>query len=565
MSSSIKKIISICIATFFSLSSFAVNNSNMFVTSLGAPLKAHMANEFTIGLRTPEKILRNSTLDEYFPTIDIASDTTGVRVVFSYMDQEDSHLTVMVMKGEDDWEVGRLMRLLRAQENVKWIQPIYISKDDPREYFSMNMNDPLFGSQLRHPIMRNPDAWELSTGSGVVIAVTDDGADLLHEDLKDNIWTNPGEIAGNKIDDDNNGFVDDINGWDFSDEDNSPLERGLGHGTHVTGIIAATGNNGVGVVGTAHGAKVMPIRFYGGKREWNSLLVAEAYTYAIENGAKIITTSYGIDSFINDPVYLATLDYAYRSKMLMFNSGGNNGYQNPRRGVYHEIFLVGSTQVVAGSKDVKSRDSNYGHCIDLMAPGDEIKSTSPRDRYTLKSGTSMASPNAAAVAALIWSKYPEWTWNQVAAQLIGTCDNIDHLNGSYKNQMGAGRVNSYRALTEKLAPPIIKKVLELQGNNVGSLKSLSLLLGNVFDGKSVNDANAFELKNLNSKKIIEIKREGDYRIAANIIKFKFPSLAPGKYRFVARNTLKDPFGNSLDGNRDGVSGDDYVLNFMVGK
>ncbi len=303
------------------------------------------------------------------------------------------------------------------------------------------------------------------------MGITDDGIDLDHEDLKNNIWKNSKEVPNNRIDDDNNGYIDDVYGWDFISNDNDPRpdrsSYGVAdHGTHVAGIVAGDVNNGVGIVGAAPRVKLMPLKFYG-SGAWTSAIVARAYAYAADNGAKIISTSYNVDSFVGDPVYEAALDYAYDKGVLIFNSAGNNGMKDPARGKLDQFLLVCSTEIKPEAADKKSSFSNYGARIDICSPGSDILSTIPDDGYEEMSGTSMATPNAAGVAALIWSIFPRWTREQVAAQLLGTTEIIESKNTAYSGMLGTGRTSSLRAALDRARLPEIKSATTLENTIEG--------------------------------------------------------------------------------------------------
>lgn len=344
------------------------------------------------------------------------------------------------------------VKALLKSDDVIWAQPNYEYIGNPMEGA---VNDPRFGEQYHHVMIKSTQAWDIEMGSSeVVVAVTDNGFHLEHDDLKNSYWKNTDEIPGNGIDDDNNGYVDDYEGWDFSDDDNDPRSTGNPHGTHVAGIIAAEANNGIGVAGIAPGVKVMPIQFYGGSNRWTSTIVANSYKYAVNNGAKIINTSYNIDGFVNDNLYIDTVKWIRANNVLLFNSAGNGSRQNPPRQKFEEVILTCSVKSGSASDaDTVSRFSNTGTGIDICAPGDPILATvngeyQGASRYGELSGTSMAAPSAAAVAALIWSKYPEFTAVQVLEKLQATADNIDDRNTRRRGMLGAGRVNAYRALTE---------------------------------------------------------------------------------------------------------------------
>lgn len=332
---------------------------------------------------------------------------------------------------------------------VEVIGENYLYLGDPREGY----NDPLIPNQGHLAIIEAPLVWEhgIKGDKNVIVAVTDDGVDLIHPDLSQTIWENKKEIPGNGIDDDNNGYIDDISGWDFSDDDNNA--HGGSHGTHVAGIIAATAGNGQGVVGTAAGVTIMPIRWYGGKNPWTTAMIVESYAYALNNGAKIINTSYNIDRLSNDKAYLEMVATLKKEGVLLFNSAGNNNQKNPARQNIGDITLVASTygQLTPSNEiDTRSSFSNYGTGIDIAAPGGKIMSTCLGGKYCLMSGTSMASPNAAAVAAMIWSVYPTLSSEQVLHKLFTSSSNIDERNPEYLGLLGAGRINLAQSLSTRV-------------------------------------------------------------------------------------------------------------------
>jgi subtilisin family serine protease/subtilisin-like proprotein convertase family protein len=463
---------------------------------------------------------------------------------------------------------------------VRWASLNYVydakKSGDPREF---TPDDPDYAAQWQHVLMQNDLAWDTTLGSAnVTVAITDDGLDLTHPDLAAGVWTNGGEIAGDGIDNDNNGYVDDAHGWDFWNDDNNvtPLPIDM-HGTHVVGIVGARTNNATGVAGTAGGITVMPIRFWGSDNSsnWSSAMVARAYAYAVDNGAKIISTSYNVDGFATDPTYGAAVQYIYDHGVLDFNSAGNTNSFNPPRQVYGQTFYVANTD----SNDVRNISSNFGYGIDLSAPGTLILSTLPGGGYGYMSGTSMASPNAAGAAALIWSAHPTWTRDQVAAQLIATADNIDAANPNYVGLLGAGRVNSFKAVSTTIAPPKFK-VGSLTGlpadgsETLGAPTAFTLDVANIFDPATVNNianwkligAGADGVFNTADDTSVAMTLNGTYQVATNRLSFTITgasSITSGQYRFVATANLKDPFGQSIDGNGDGTGGDAFTRTFTV--
>jgi subtilisin family serine protease/subtilisin-like proprotein convertase family protein len=488
----------------------------------------------------------------------------------------ESLLFVNVKAGSDSAKIAQQFSTLAG---VNWAQPNYSYADgaDPRDYVP---NDPSYASQWHHTKMQNNLAWDIAEGEGIKVGVTDDGAQITHPDLVTNLFVNTGEIAGNGIDDDGNGYVDDRNGWDFTnstttgtgDNNPNPASTADNHGTHVIGTIGARTNNGIGVAGTAGRATIVPLRFYG-TGNWTSTVIYNTYKYAADNGIKVLSTSYNIDGFANDNLFLQAVNYIYDAGVLHFNSAGNNSQANPVRQKFDQSLFVAATT----STDTKASFSNYGTGVDISAPGEDIYSTSTNNGYVLMSGTSMATPNAAAVAALIWSAHPTWTRDQVAAQMLGLADSIDAVNPTYANLLGTGRVNSYRALSQTLAAPKFRAVLGLPaegGNSVTSPTQVRVQFFNVLDAATANNMANWSLSGAGADDVfgtadditIPLTLTGNsttYRIGTNEFLFNIgATLTSGLYRFTA-SSLTDPFGTALDGNGDGTGGDAFQRTFSI--
>ena len=309
-------------------------------------------------------------------------------------------------------------------------------------------NDPRFEEQWSLSLIDMPGAWAIEKGNPeVIIAVVDTGFDYTHEDLASQTWVNVDEIPDNGIDDDNNGYIDDVHGWDFSqmpssdgnensqNGDNDPIDES-GHGTHVAGIIGATVDNDVGIAGIAWNCTLMPIRGAGvaGIRDNRS---ASAIVYAVNNGARVINMSWGgrERSF----VLRDAVDYAYARGVLMIAASGNASEGD-------SIFPAGYRKVisVAATEQHKQKfyQSNFGASIDIGAPGNVILSTHINNRYRPLSGTSMATAHVSGVAGLIISKRPSLTHEEVRQILISTADPITES----PELVGAGNLNAARAL-----------------------------------------------------------------------------------------------------------------------
>lgn len=314
-----------------------------------------------------------------------------------------------------------------------------------------------------------PRAWEVTIGTPeVVVAVIDTGVDVNHPDLVRSIWRNADEIAGNGIDDDKNGFVDDTVGWDFVVNSNDPRPSAevpfsytaLNHGTIVAGILAAQGNNFEGIAGIAWGARVMPLRAL--DKDGVGLVenVAEAVHYAIDNGADVINLSFVGDSF-SEPLYKA-LRRAYENGIVVVVASGNtatNLNKSPRYPACFdapddENWIIGVSAI--DSSDQHIATANYGSdCVDLVAPGDNFFATQVIDSTKGLnepyggpwSGTSLAAPVVSGVAALLKAAYPNLSNDQIISTLLNSSEDIDSRNESKAGELGRGRVNADFAIT----------------------------------------------------------------------------------------------------------------------
>jgi subtilisin family serine protease len=486
----------------------------------------------------------------------------------------DRSIDVVQVQFDEKIDVEEVVKQVAGLTNVAWASPNFQYSGDIKDYIP---NDPNFEDQYHHVLMGNTLAWDTTLGSSdVVIAVTDDGVQLDHPDLAANIWTNPGEIPGNFFDDDGNGYDDDDRGWDFVADDNNPSPEVAGdtHGTHVSGIVAGVTDNSTLIAGTSGGSRIMPLRIAGNDGGFTSTIMAEAFAYAIDNGARIANTSYNIDGFVGDPIYTAGLQYYYDGGGLHFNSAGNSGALNPPRGVFDQTLLVVSTT----SSDTISGFSNYGETVDVSAPGSNILSTVTGGGTDIFSGTSMAAPNAAGVAALVWSAFPSYTRDQVAALLMGTSDNIDGVNPGFEGWLGTGRVNSGRALNETLAAPTVASLVGLPDDgtavDIGTpVDTFRLRFDQLMDPASVQTLSNFEFRGSGSNGIfgdgdddLYVLDYNTYQIGTNFLEFTvidFPGEI-GEYRFTATSGgLQNPFGVALDGNDDGTAGDDYQHTFRI--
>lgn len=279
------------------------------------------------------------------------------------------------------------------------------------------------------------DAWTVYNGGSrdVIVAVIDTGIDYSHEDLQGAIWTNPGEIAGNNIDDDGNGYVDDVYGWNFYNNNNRIYTNSSddAHGTHGAGTIAASTGNGVGIAGIADSehVKIMSLKALGGSSGSGSTAsIIQAIQYAQANGASICNLSLG--SSVNDPALYRVMA---NSSMLFVVAAGNDGANMDRSPSYPAAYDLENIISVANLNydGTLHSSSNYGSVsVDIAAPGSYILSTTPEDGYSYMTGTSMAAPMVTAAAAMLYSHYTDITLADVKDVLLASAGRLDTLKGS---------------------------------------------------------------------------------------------------------------------------------------
>lgn len=290
-----------------------------------------------------------------------------------------------------------------------------------------------------------PEAWDIQTGNNVVVGVIDSGVDYNHPDLAANIWTNPGEIAGDGIDNDSNGYVDDIHGYDFVNNDGNPLDDNS-HGTHVSGTIAAQGDNSTGVAGVNWSAKIMGLKFLDASGSGSIFNAVKAVEYATQKGAKLTNNSWGGGGY-SQALYDA-IAAAGTAGQLFIAAAANSASNNDSAPAYPATYNLDNIISVASTdrNDGLSSFSNYGATtVDLGAPGSSIYSTIPGGGYGFKNGTSMASPHVAGVASLIWSQYPDLTASEVKNKILGSVDAIAALAGK---TVTGGRLNAFKSLIQ---------------------------------------------------------------------------------------------------------------------
>ncbi len=345
------------------------------------------------------------------------------------------------------------------RSNVEYLQDNIVYK------INFTPNDSLLSEQWALKNINAFDAWNITKGSpDIKIGVIDTGIDYLHPDIENTIYINPGEDLNgngkydisdeNGIDDDGNGFIDDIMGWDFTDRygfpfdttggggdyldwDNDPLDE-QGHGTAISGIIGATQNNISGISGVAPNCKIVNLRAFDPSGYGDEDDVSSAILYAVDNGVDVLNMSFGDGSF--SYVLKDVVEYAYSQGLTMVGSSGNSGSSKPHYpSGYPEVISVG----MSSESDYVSGLSNFGSTIDLVAPGVSILSTDYQGGYDEVSGTSAATPFVSATAALLLS-IDDFTNQGIKQILKSTADDI--AEDGWDSLAGAGRLNVYKAL-----------------------------------------------------------------------------------------------------------------------
>jgi len=291
-----------------------------------------------------------------------------------------------------------------------------------------------------------PEAWDIWIGNrDIIIALLDSGVDYTHPDLSANMWINEAEFNGTSgVDDDGNGYVDDIHGWDFADNDSDPIDYHY-HGTHCAGTIGAVGNNGIGVVGVCWDVEIMPLKIFPNYGETAFISGAiSAIEYAVNNGARAMSNSWGGGPY-NQPLR-DTIEAADAAGLLFVASAGNDGVNNDTSPHYPSSYPCENIIAVLSTDyyDNKSGSSCYGPVsVDLGAPGSSILSCEPGGWYQYLSGTSMAGPHVAGACALIWSACPSLTYLEVKDIILQTVDPT--LAGLC---VSGGRLNLHQAILE---------------------------------------------------------------------------------------------------------------------
>jgi subtilisin family serine protease len=339
----------------------------------------------------------------------------------------------------------------RGHPKIEYIEPNYVlhvveTPNDPRfnELYGLLNTGQTGGSPGAD--IHATTAWDVFTGSGqVLIGVIDTGVDYTHPDLAANIWTNPGEIAGNGIDDDANGFIDDTRGWDFRNDDNDPMDD-HGHGSHVSGTIGAVGNNGIGVVGVCWNVKIVPLKFLSGSGSGTTADAVDAVAYATQIGVRLTSNSWGGGGF-SQALFDAIQD-ANLNGILFVAAAGNSGVNTDTSPHYPSSYNLPNIIAVAATdhNDNLASFSNFGATtVDIAAPGVNILSTFPGNNYGSISGTSMATPHVAGAFGLVFGRFPAIGHLNAKSLILNFADPKPSLAGKV---VTGGRLNAFLPIAD---------------------------------------------------------------------------------------------------------------------
>ena len=357
----------------------------------------------------------------------------------------ESIRAIQLVSFPESYDMEYIAAKLTRLPEVEYAEPVYM------RYLHDIPDDPYFNRQDYLNFINAPGAWDIAKGdSTVVMAIVDTGVDFHHPDLRANLWTNPGEIPDNGIDDDENGYIDDVHGWDFyggeSGGDNDPSSGRNAHGTHVAGIAAAVTNNGIGIASLSYNVRFMPVKIAYDSPDRDGVFGNDGILYAASNGAHIINLSFGGPGYLHSDREI--IQFAQSMGCLIISSAGNDGddIEHYPSG-YPEVISVGSVEF----NGVKSSFSSYGYTLDVTAPGSGIYSTVLDGRYESWNGTSMSSPVVAALAVLVKSAHMDWNADRIRAQIVATASSMTYPDPSTAYLSGTGYVNAEKALGEPVS------------------------------------------------------------------------------------------------------------------
>jgi thermitase len=400
---------------------------------------------------------------EYVVQLQPGSGLRTAAMMRSFVEIKESipRLNLMVVRAPANSVMSATIRNISNLPGVVRVEPNYIYRanrlpNDPDLTKLWGMNNEgqkIQGSDGRPGIdIGALAAWDIATGSrDMVVAVIDTGIDFRNPDLKDNIWSNDAEANGQAgVDDDNNGYIDDVYGWDFANNRANGLDD-HGHGSHCAGTIGAKGDNSTTIVGVNWDVRMMPIKFLSASGSGSLDGAVKSIDYAITNGAKVLSNSWGGGGF--SKILEDVIKKSHDQGTLFVAAAGNDGTNNDTTPTYPANYNVPNVISVAAidNKGDLADFSCYGlNTVHLGAPGVDVYSTIVgRNGFDYWSGTSMATPHVSGVAALLWAHNPGMTNVEVRERLLRTARPIASLSGKVST---GGIVNAYHALTNTIPP-----------------------------------------------------------------------------------------------------------------
>jgi subtilisin family serine protease len=427
---------------------------NLSVTQTGGP--STVPSERPVLTEIPDGVGYRS--DELLIGIAEGADRTEVALLRDSVNAtlkktiEQLDIEVWNIPATDEPGLVDLIQELSANQNIGYAEPNYIQKaigipNDTRFDDLWGMHNTGQTGGTADADIDAVEAWDTFTGShDVVVAVIDTGVDYNHVDLVDNRWVNEGEIPGNGVDDDGNGYIDDVYGYDFAYDDGDPMDV-QSHGTHCSGTIGGVGNNSIGVAGVSHAVRIMAVKFLDDSGSGSTDDAIDSVIYAVDNGAQILSNSWGCyPGYCYSQALENAIRYAYDHNVLFVAAAGNDDNNNDVIPTYPASYDVPNVLAVASTdhNDAKASSSSYGLTnVDLGAPGVNILSTVPGDGYDHFSGTSMATPHVSGAAALLKGYNPSLSALELKSIIMDSVDPVASMNGI---TVTGGRLNINNAL-----------------------------------------------------------------------------------------------------------------------
>ena len=485
----------------------------------------------------------------------------GDAAVASGLSRSVPGLRVVRLGGSTDVEDA--LAAYQSDPNVLYAEPNY------RVELQLTPNDPQFDQlwglnnvgQTGGTVDADIDgveAWDYGTGSGnVIVAVIDTGVDYTHEDLAANMWVNTGEVAGDGIDNDGNGFIDDVHGYDFRNFDGDPMDD-HNHGTHVAGTIGGVGNNGIGVTGVNWNVQIMAVKFLDAGGGGSISDAIESLNYAVANGATISNNSWGFNGAYSQALDDAVAAARDAGHIFVAAAGNGNfagiGLNNdvtPFWPANHEYDNVVAVAALDHANQIATF-SNYGATtVDLGAPGVGILSTTIGNTYSTFSGTSMATPHAAGLISLIWDQNPSWSWQQVIDRLYETVQPVAALDGI--TVLGGG-INAEAALGPDVTGPYVRST-DPAGFEFDPQDSIRILFSEAIDPATftVDDVLSFSGPNgpitVTDVTAVPGSANREYDLSFSLQE------ELGAYQLLLDSQITDLSGNLFDQNRNGTGGE----------